>query len=185
VSLVLRPAHRHLGVTNQVGPGHRAARADGDADRAGGNDVLAGELERLGQRGEDPLCHPGRSRGVGHLLQEDDELVPAVAAQAVLVSQTPPEPIGHSSKQEITVVAPKAVAYKLEAVDAHGHDRDGESATARSRHGLVQHGVEEPPHRQPGQPIAQSGPGEPRQDPPLQAEHQDECRAPRQDQGGQ
>ena len=150
---LLGPIHRRVGVADQgLGPVVPRARQR-DAD-TGGDDQLRGvDFDGLRDDATEPIGDAHRLLITGHVLAEQDELIPAEARPHVAGSQRGTEPVGHADQHPVTGLVAQAVVDDLEAVEVEEQDRHGGPMTGRPRQGLVELLDEQNPVGQPGEGI--------------------------------
>ena len=155
-ALRLGAVHGGVGIPEQllrllVG---RGAERDADAHRA--EDLVTADLERLAGHLVDAIGH---HRGVLrrlHVVEQDGELVAAVAGEGVALAQAGLEALAHLDEKLVADLVPEAVVDRLEAIEVH--EEDGEAvplAPSRPRERALDEIVEERPVGQLGERIVE------------------------------
>ena len=144
LALALGDVHGRVGVADQLvgvgggsGLGHRDAQAGAD------DDVVVVELERAGQRLEDPLGGLGGGLDVVDVLQQDRELVAAEAGGGVGGADAGRDPLGHLEQHPVAGGVAEAVVDGLEVVEVDEHDGHADALAQRPRHGVADALVEQ------------------------------------------
>ncbi len=84
--------------------------------------LVAGELQRAGERGGDALRHRTRRARGRDVLEQDDELVAAEAGQRVARTQRLPEARGDRDEHLVADLVTQGVVDELEAIDVEEED---------------------------------------------------------------
>ena len=158
----LGAVHGDVGVADQllrvgVGPAER------DPDRPGDHQLAVGDRERLGERGQHPLRDDRRLARVGHVLQQDGELVAADPRDGVAGAQRGVEPARDRLEQPVAGLVAERVVDELEAVEVE--EQHGGAAVAvaaaRAAQRLLEPVEEQRPVREPGERVVERAVAEP------------------------
>ena len=115
--LALRAVHREIGAAHDL-VRRLAAGVERDPDAAlHGDDVGAGDDERLGHRTEDPLRHGHGAVGSGDALDHHGELVAPETGARVLGPDRRADPLGDRDEELVTGGVTEAVVHGLEVVE--------------------------------------------------------------------
>ena len=101
VAGALRRVHRHVRPLEQGGQGVAVVRSDGDADAGSDVQHRAVQPDGYGDGGVDPVGGGDSRRGVGQIMQQDRELVPAQARHQAGLADRRVEPVGHLLQQQV------------------------------------------------------------------------------------
>jgi hypothetical protein len=133
----LGAVHRDVGVAQDLLRARAVAVADGDADAAGGEHLVAGEAERTLQLLEHALGVADRLSHVDEALEQESELVAAQARHRVDHPHRAPEPHREGDQQLVAEPVPEAVVDDLEAVEVE--EEQGEAGARRPPAALQRH----------------------------------------------
>ena len=143
---LLAPVHRLVGVPNQGGRLLGVGRKEADADAG-----VDGHLAVRDDEGDAKAVVQALSRGRGHLhrlslpdaaavglreVEQDQELVPAVAGEDVLGADAVAEPLRHLPQQLVTGVVAEGLVDRLDPVEVEVEHREMPAVPggARDRH---------------------------------------------------
>ena len=127
LAAALGDVHGHVRVAQQLlGSLAGSAGARGDADARVHEGALPVDLERRAQRLDHAVGHAGRLGGVGHVLEQDRELVAAESRGGVAAAQAVVDALGDRHEQVIAGGVAEAVVDRLEVV--HVEEEHGDPA---------------------------------------------------------
>jgi hypothetical protein len=125
LAAALGRVHGDVGVAQELGLVEGVALVEGDADAGPDGDLAADQWEGRGQGGDDPLGEEAGGGQVG-VLGQDRELVPAQAADGVVLAQAAPQPGRDLAQQPVAGAVAEAVVDHLEVVKVD--EQDGQAA---------------------------------------------------------
>ena len=146
LALLLGLVHGGVGVADQVVGADRVALGQRDAEAGADEAVLALELERLADRGGEPVGDAADVVEVLDALEQDHELVAAEAGDHVVGAQLVGEALGDGDQQLVTGAVAERVVDDLEVVDVGEHHGDlaaqlGLALDRRGQHAVEQRAV--------------------------------------------
>jgi len=146
LAAALGAVHRQVRVPKQ---GLGAGRSDCNADAGADVDLAAAQLEGRVERVEDPLRRARGVAGLGHLLDQDRELVAAQPRDRVGRSHALRDPLGGKRQQPVTGAVSEAVVDGLEPVEITEQDTGLMTRPVGARQRVSQPVKQERPVRQP------------------------------------
>ena len=133
------------------------ARVQGDADARAELELGAGDVERLGERLEDPRAGlDGDLLGVAiaiEVAEQEQELVAALAGEQVAGARGHRQPLGRLAQYLVAAGVAERVVDELEAVEVDVDEPDGAAAAPRARERLGEVLLEQRAVGQAGQPV--------------------------------
>jgi hypothetical protein len=124
LAVALGFVHRQIGAAQQFLDAAVAAGAEHHPDARRHRGPLLADLERLRQRGEQPLARPHDHVRTGHALQQDPELVTAEPRGGVARAQARRDPPRHELEEPVALRVAASVVHRLEVVQVEEQHRE-------------------------------------------------------------